>query len=295
MDIEQIIGTGIGPECMRCLLDKAVGAYPDNAPWQEQAEYLRRVLRIVADGSDSLTAPEIAQQQAAVLKEMFGIERDLTKEKHRFNQLVLGLEDVIGRRIAESDDPLGFAIRCALVGNFIDFGPTGDVSETKLLQLIDEAPHMRLDVGALAELEGRIREAHTIAFLTDNCGEVVLDKLLIGQILHNNPQAQVTAIVRGAPTSNDATMEDALEVGLDTVCEVLGNGSDLAGTSPSRVNKRTRNALAHSDLVIAKGLANYETLSGRGANTRFLFLCKCALYQHVFDVPLHTGLIVAGV
>lgn len=37
----------------------------------------------------------------------------------------------------------------------------------------------------------------TIAYLTDNCGEVVFDKLLIAQILRINPGVRVTAIVRG--------------------------------------------------------------------------------------------------
>lgn len=295
MPLEEITDQSLSPRCMRCLLDKYLDACPVDTPWHVRSDYLRRVLRSIADGSERLTAPEIGHELSLVLKQMFGIERDFTEDKHRFNQLVLSLEDQIRTRILQDDDPLGLAVRCALVGNFIDFGPTGDVSETKLLQLIDDAPRMQLDQRSLEELKDRICEAHTIAYLTDNCGEVVLDKLLIEQIMRCNPQAQIVAIVRGAPTSNDATMDDAFEVGLDKVVEVFGNGSDLAGTSPALVNERTRKALSDSDLVIAKGLANYETLSGRGANTRFLFLCKCALYQDIFDVPLYTGLIVTGV
>jgi hypothetical protein len=93
----------------------------------------------------------------------------------------------------------------------------------------------------------------------------------------------------------DATMEDAQQVGLDEVARVIGNGSDVAGTVPSLVNEETQAALRDSDLVISKGLANYETLSGRGDNICFLFLCKCQLYVDLFGVPLHTGLVVRGV
>jgi uncharacterized protein with ATP-grasp and redox domains len=101
--------------------------------------------------------------------------------------------------------------------------------------------------------------------------------------------------VRGADTSNDATMDDARQVGLDAVARVIPNGSNIAGTSLSHVNEETLTALRESDLVISKGLANYETLSGRGENVYFLFLCKCALYVEAFDVPLYTGMIVRGV
>ena len=226
---------------------------------------------------------------------MFGIERSYTQVKHHFNELVLGLESELARRVAQSDDPLDLAARLALAGNFIDFGPTGEVSEEKLLQLVDDAAHMELDEAALAGLKARIMQARTITYLTDNCGEVVLDKLLIAQIRLANPLAEVTAVVRGAETSNDATMEDARQVGLDTVARVIDNGSDIAGTCPARVNEQTRTALRDADLVISKGLANYETLSGRGQNTYFLFLCKCALYVEIFDVPLYTGMVVRGV
>jgi uncharacterized protein with ATP-grasp and redox domains len=226
---------------------------------------------------------------------MFGIKRDYTHVKWHFNELVLGLEDQVRRRIVASDDPLGLAIRCAIVGNLIDFGPTGNVSEELLLQLVADADGMELDEVAVSDLKDRIASARTIAYLTDNCGEIVFDKLLIEQIMRANPSAQVTAVVRGYPTSNDATMEDARQVGLDKVACVIGNGSDVAGTVPSLVNEETQVALRDSDLVISKGLANYETLSGRGANICFLFLCKCQLYVDLFGVPLHTGLVVRGV
>jgi uncharacterized protein with ATP-grasp and redox domains len=206
---------------------------------------------------------------------MFGIApRDFTQIKRHFNELVLGLVPQLSQRLSQSKDPLDLAIRCAMTGNFIDFGPTGDVDEEKLLRLVDEAADMELDETALADLKARIRTERTITYLTDNCGEVVFDKLLIEQIVRTNPEARVTAVVRGFPTSNDATMEDAQQVGLDEVARVIGNGSDVAGTVPSLVNEETQAALRDSDLVISKGLANYETLSGRGDNICFLFLCK---------------------
>lgn len=294
MPIEEITSPSLGPRCMRCMLDKYLDACPEDVPWDVRADYMRRVLRIVGEGSQHLTAPEISYELGIVLRDMFGIGRDYTHTKRHFNQLVLGLEQRMTRRIEKSDDPLGLAIRCALTGNFIDFGPTGDVSEEKLLQLMDDADRMELDEDAMADLAGRIARARTIAYLTDNCGEVVLDKLLIAQIRRVNPRAQVTAIVRGADVTNDATMEDARQVGLDEVAHVMGNGSDVAGTCPARVNEQTRAALQDSDLVISKGLANYETLSGLGPNTYFLFLCKCPLYVDVFNVPLYTGMVVRG-
>ncbi|MDO4537410.1 MAG: ARMT1-like domain-containing protein [Coriobacteriales bacterium] len=295
MSLEEITSDSLSPLCMRCMLDKYLDACPADIPWDEKADYMRLVLRTVAEGSLTMTAPEISHSLSGVLRDRFGIERDYTQLKWHFNELVLGLEDQMRERIAASDDALGLAIRCAIVGNLIDFGPTGNVSEAQLLQLVEDADTMELDKEALADFVRRIEQARTIAYLTDNCGEVVFDKLFIEQIKRVNPQAELVAIVRGAPTSNDATMEDALQVGLDTVVRVIGNGSNVAGTCPDLVNDETRAALRDSDLVISKGLANYETLSGRGQNIYFLFLCKCALYVESFGVPLYSGMVVRGV
>lgn len=294
-ELDEITSPSLSPRCMRCMLDKYLDACPADTPWRTRADYQRLVLTTVAEGSLTMTAPEIGHELTGVLRDMFGIELNYTQVKHHFNELVLGLESELARRISQSDDPLDLAARLAMAGNFIDFGPTGEVSEEKLLQLVDDAAHMELDEAALADLKVRIMQARTITYLTDNCGEVVLDKLLIAQIRLANPLAEVTAVVRGAETSNDATMEDARQVGLDTVARVIDNGSDIAGTCPARVNEQTRAALRDADLVISKGLANYETLSGKGQNTYFLFLCKCALYVEVFGVPLYTGMVVRGV
>ncbi len=294
MPLDEITSSALSPRCMRCMLDKYLDSCPANTPWRTRSDYMRQVLRTVAEGSESLTAPEIGHELRLILRDMFGIERDFTQIKQHFNELVLGLEPQLTERMASSDDPLDLAIRCSLAGNFIDFGPTGDVDETKLLQLVEDSAHMELDADAMDDLKARIARARSIAFLTDNCGEVVLDKLLMREIARVNPEAQITAIVRGAETSNDATMVDARQIGLEAVSRVIHNGSDVAGTCPARINEQTKAALRQSDLVISKGLANYETLSGRGKNTYFLFLCKCALYVEIFDVPLYTGMVLRG-
>lgn len=295
MPTDEITSQSLSPRCLRCMVSGYLDKAPDEVPWRTRAEYMRRVLRTVADGSETMTAPEVSHELKGILREMFGIDGDLSAEKRHFNELMLGMEHGLQARIDESDDPLDLAIRYAMVGNFIDFGPTGDVSESRLLELMGEAPAMSLDAEALADLKRRIMSARTIAYLTDNCGEVVLDKLLMREIALVNPRALVTAVVRGAPVSNDATMEDAVQVGLDRLARVLPNGSDVAGACPGRISEEARLAIGTADLVISKGLANYETLSGRGSNTYFLFLCKCELYVEAFGVPLHTGMVVRGV
>ena len=46
----------------------------------------------------------------------------------------------------------------------------------------------------IRELEG----AERLVYLLDNCGEIVLDKLVIRILKEQYPQLKITAIVRGA-------------------------------------------------------------------------------------------------
>lgn len=50
--------------------------------------------------------------------------------------------------------------------------------------------------------------ARTLVYLTDNCGEIVLDKLFIKLLKERYENLQITVIVRGKDVINDATMED---------------------------------------------------------------------------------------
>ena len=57
------------------------------------------------------------------------------------------------------------------------------------------------------------------------------------------------------------------------------------------VSREAREAIAHADVVIAKGQANYETLYGCGYNIFFIFMCKCMLFMDRFKVPQFTGIL----
>jgi len=134
MPTDEITSSQLSPHCMRCMLDKSLDSAPADAPWRDRAEYTKLVMRTIADKSATMTAPELSHELSIIREELFGIKRDFTHEKEHFNELMLGMQDELAQRIHASNDPLDLAIRCALVGNFIDFGPTGDVSEKKLLQ-----------------------------------------------------------------------------------------------------------------------------------------------------------------
>ncbi len=89
-------------------------------------------------------------------------------------------------------------------------------------------------LGLVEDLRRDIEHAERILYLTDDCGEIAFDRLLVERL----PVERVTVAVRGEPILNDATMEDARTVGLSDLVEVIDNGSDAPGHTPRRLQPR---------------------------------------------------------
>jgi hypothetical protein len=87
---------------------------------------------------------------------------------------------------------------------------------------------------------------------------------------------------------NDATREDADDVGLSDLVEVIDNGSDAPGTVLDDCSEAFRERFQRADLIIAKGQGNYESLCDTAANIYFLFKVKCSV------VGEHAGLAVGS-
>jgi len=131
------------------------------------------------------------------------------------------------------------------------------------------------------------RIPRNVLYLADNAGETVLDRLLI-EVL----EPPVTYVVKGGPAVNDATREDAREAGLEGVCEIIDNGAPTLGTLLERCSPELRRRFAAADLVIAKGMANYESLSGSRKGLFFLLQAKCAVIASHLEVPERSLLVL---
>ena len=278
--------------CRDCMLDKHLNRYPEGTPDEIVKEYQEAVLKITDQPGAVPTGPEVFYQVKEVRRRLFGEgEMDYTEIKRHFNALMLDIEAELERRVMESEDPLKSAVQYAMMGNFIDFAALDNVEESRLMELIGRAPDITVDEECLEKLRDMAGGARTLVLITDNCGEIVMDKILLRQILRMNPDVSVTVILRGAPVANDATMEDAEQVGMTQIGRCIGNGTATDGTVLRNVSREAREAIALADVVISKGQANYETLYGCGYNVFFIFMCKCMLFMDRFKVPQFTGIL----
>ncbi len=277
--------------CRKCQLDKKLNAYPDGATGEQIREYQRMVTDIVTNSGDA-SSPEIASRISAVYRGLFGPEKDFTGIKAHFNALMMELLPDMRENVRRAEDPLKRAVQLAMTGNFIDFVALANVDEKKLRQLLADAHLNKVDQDMLEAFRQEIITARKLVYFTDNCGEIVTDRLLMETIQAIHPSLQMTAVVRGKPVANDATLEDAEQIGLgETARKIIGSGSDIPGIVPEHLSGEALEAIREADLLVSKGQGNYESLSGCGWNIFYIFMCKCSFFTQRFGVKQFTGIL----
>jgi hypothetical protein len=204
--------------------------------------------------------------------------------KTRFNRFMLNQLDVLREKIESSSYPLETAVRVSIAGNMIDGALGARLTDEVVQQTLEQALVMPL-VGEVEELEHWVDASGTILFLADNAGEIACDRLLIEQLLPK----KITLAVNGSPALNDATYEDAETVGLTDMVEVIDNGNDGLGTLLPQCSETFLDHFHSADLILSKGLANFETLCESGqheANICYLFKAKCPFISRYAGVNL---------
>lgn len=281
----------LNPFCMCCALNKQeqkIRHYPD---MEKKTEYMKKVMALIANTEEKDCAPSLSVDIQKLYSSFWDCPmEDFTEIKREYNQLMLNMEDSLENKIRKSEDPLEKSLLYARIGNYIDFAALSNVDQATVLTLLEEKSTESLDEEEYRNFLRELSSAKELVYLTDNCGEVVLDKLAVKILKEKYPNLDITVIVRGYPVVNDATMEDAEEIGLTDLVRVIGNGSNVGGTWIPGITSEARNLLYDADLIIAKGQGNFETLNDCGLNIYYLFLCKCDLFQRRFHAENLQGM-----
>lgn len=280
----------INEECKKCQIKRNINKYPIDATEGKITEYQYEVKEIVKN-SDGLSTPQVAEKMDNLRQELFGNVMDYTEIKQHYNQLMLDHFPYMKNKVDTSENHLKTAIQYAMVGNYIDFGALENVNEDELKAQLDEVININIDSKLLDVFKNDLVNAKRLVYFTDNCGEIVTDKLLISTLRDINLNLHITVIVRGKPVLNDATLEDAKYIHMEDVAQkVLGNGTGLLGNVVGAISKESMDEVENADLLISKGQGNYEGLSGCGLNIYYLFLCKCEMFMRRFGVEQFTGI-----
>lgn len=266
------------PECQRCFLrqssDAARRAGLDDAASSALQEQISKALAAMSAAD---TPPVRASHIHALVRAASGNPDPYRAAKREATAHALSLYPHLRQRIDTAADPVDMAVRIAIAGNIIDLGVADSYDLEASIERVIAQP---LAIDHVARLKDALSRVDEVLFLADNAGETVMDRLLIETI--GKP---TTYVVKGGPAVNDATVEDAREAGLDKVCRVIENGAAILGTLFDQCSAELKQRFDSAPLIIAKGMANYESLYGSRQGLFFLLQTKCAVVSNHLGVP----------
>ena len=217
------------------------------------------------------TAPEIANEIHRALRRVTDNSDPYRLMKDRELELSQCLFKEIRPRYG---DDFRSCIELSALGNTIDFFKEPEkVSE-------DMRKPVAFAIDHIDEFEKKLGSARKVLYLADNAGECFFDLPLIEKM---REMAQVIYVVKGSPVQNDITLEDLSKAGLmEKFGEVMTSGTDTVGVDFSSASEEFKTQFEQADLIFAKGMGHYETLSELPVYGKIIY-CSMAKCQTIAD------------
>ncbi|HID16993.1 TPA: DUF89 family protein [Candidatus Bathyarchaeota archaeon] len=285
----------IEPECLPCLIQRGLReilkATGDPA---KRLKAAIAIVKIIAENlSEEATPSDLGALRERAIKLETGNQDVYAKEKEDSNRTALKILPKLRGELSKLDDEFSrFRLACAYatIANSIEFDiPEHDFSPEDILKLFESG---RVEVDDTGEIYRIIKASKKVALLLDNAGEIVIDKLLAEQI--KSLGAKLTVVVKNFPIMNDATVADVKLISLKEVADnVLAVDVECVGFSMSKLPERIRKELLSSDLIVAKGMAHYESLTEESVKVpvAYLLVAKCSPVARSLGVKVGNGAI----
>ncbi len=269
--------------CIDCLISRVkleCGLVHANADLTKQTEDACRALLLNLRHAP-LSHPQIASQVHGYAYQLIGNADPFGTLKEKGNAESIA----VCREVRHSLVSFRDFVLAAIIGNTFDYGVKGHTVTDNFSAFFKQ----EFDKGLTIDDTDRISSLISrVVFLTDNCGEIVFDRLLIQYL--KSKGSHVTVAVKGSPMLNDATLSDAKMLGLDRIADLLTVNSDKAeiGICMENIPPELKDAIDHCTIIIAKGMANYESLSlmNNLPPVAYLMATKCKPIADEVGVPV---------
>ena len=275
------------PQCIDCLTSLATTAMSAAAGGEHAhtAKKAERAVREILAGvrENGLTSVELANRILREIRSMTGISdpyagfklQEMEQARHTISLLnIEALTDLRSR------------INLSVLGNSLDFfNSPAEVLADIPNRLENGISFFREDIHRLEVF--LTEDTQTILYLTDNAGEIYFDLPLYDHLCGRC--RDTILVVKGGPAINDLTRAELEAAGLaQRFRRVADTGTDGAGIDWKHVSREFLDLMASADLVVAKGMANFETVFPRetAANILFLFKVKCKPVQDYIGAPV---------
>ena len=282
----------ISYECGPCFLRQAREALDlstddENVKMQVMEEIFKFLSTTFKAGTNSNST---GSSMHKIIKQKTGCMDPYYKEKVEGNEIALKYLPEV-KKILDEDDSLENYVKIAIIGNILDFGAF--TLDDDIEGVIKSSLKKDLAVKDIEEFENTLKTHDKVLYLVDNTGEIVFDKLLLAKLKEYD--LDITIAVKSEPILNDATMVEALDVGLDEFGKLVEIGAGTVGYVDSEISDEFRQIFDDHEFVISKGMGNYEGLTEIDLSKKdiyFLLCVKCNTIARHIGANLHDMLLL---
>ncbi len=278
------------PQCVDCLMSLArdVTALADSTD-PETIEKVDRISRkIIESGANNqFSSPQLANR---ILREIRHITRKEDPYAEFKSREMSQAREMYSRLKDQLDEHLHSRVCLAALGNSLDFFKNPAQALAEIPDQFRSGISFYYD--NLSQLKAFLaKKPQLVLYLTDNAGEIYFD-IPFYEYLKQHCR-QVELVVKGGPALNDLTRAELQSAQLeDRFDHVADTGADGAGIDWDNVSQEFLDLVDSADLIVSKGMANFETLYPKNiaAPSFYLFKVKCEPIQNYIQAPVNSFL-----
>jgi len=269
--------------CVPCMVEHAVHVAQMVSPdLVKQEQIVKQVMAQIAAIDFNTAPPEMARTIHTIIRGVTGVDDPYLEVKDQSTELTQSLLPELRQLVDAFSDPFETIVRLVIAGNIIDFGADQNFELQTARERVMEVLQMPIDTDAVKKLHRKLDASRRVLYLLDNCGEAVIDRLLIEPY-----RDRITIAVRGGAILNDITRREVESSGLAGLAPIIDSGDRTPGTALKFVTPEFRRCFEDADLIVSKGQGNYETLSDTDRPICFLLRVKCPeVAGFLNDAPL---------
>lgn len=289
-------------KCLACLIEiteRAIDLSTDSV--ELKGKLLKKLIEKTEKEFDQIKLPDFSTEIFSLIAQETGTSDpflEIKKESNKyFQDLVPKIVDSFEGKMVKNIVRELFLFTIA--ANMVDFstgGHTVDLDE--IARTIIQFPEEGLAINDFQKLYDYITDAKKIVYLSDNCGEVVIDNIMV-ELLVKFLKKETYLGLKGGPVANDCSLEDFERDKLPFTATETFIVSSSFGYNLHQVTDRFKELLKDTDLLIVKGQSNYETTLNNLVRypdfdfppTFCILRTKCKVITDNLSVPLGSNVI----
>ncbi len=268
-------------QCVSCNVRQMLKVMElENMPICQKEKAISCILEKLSKADYERPNPELLRDCWKIVRGEKGFFDPYSEIKKQSNKKISELIPLLKEELAKSQTPFLGALKYSIYGNMIDFAAFESVDYENFIGQIRQLEQKELLIDDSVALYQALGKASKCFFVADNCGEIVLDKLLIEQIKKEFPEIQIFYAVRGQAVINDVTRKEAESIGMQEYVTIIDSGDCMPGLIPELLRDKEKSIYNQCEVVISKGQGNFEGLSMEARKgIYYLLVAKCKVIQ----------------